>query len=99
MQNRNVSDRYSAIHLSGSDFYETYQLKNIHLHWGENDYQGSEHTVNGHKHPLEVTFDLYCNQQKNVTHGKKNVFAFKLHLVHQSPSGNLTVLGFLFQVS
>ena len=40
--------------MRGSDFTEQYTLLQFHFHWGENDYQGSEHYLNGDKYPLEV---------------------------------------------
>jgi hypothetical protein len=40
--------------MNGSNFKEQFNLIEIHLHWGENDYQGSEHMLEGRKYPLEV---------------------------------------------
>lgn len=31
-----------------------YQLAQFHFHWGPNDKEGSEHTVDGKQYPLEV---------------------------------------------
>ena len=42
------------IGVEGSDLDDTYHLKSLHFHWGYNEYQGSEHTINGIKFPLEV---------------------------------------------
>ncbi len=28
---------------------DQYQLENFHFHWGSNDAQGSEHTINKHR--------------------------------------------------
>ena len=41
--------------FTGSDFNETFFLDSFHFHWGFNDYQGSEHTFDGNKYPLEVS--------------------------------------------
>jgi len=46
--------------FTGSNFDETFYLDGLHLHWGYNDYQGSEHTFDGNKYPLEVRY-LSCD--------------------------------------
>lgn len=33
---------------------KSYQLAQFHFHWGRNDSEGSEHTVDGKMYPLEV---------------------------------------------
>lgn len=40
--------------FNGSNFTETFYLKQFHFHWGENNYQGSEHQIESVKYPLEV---------------------------------------------
>jgi carbonic anhydrase len=41
--------------ISGSDFGSgVYCLIQFHFHWGLNKWQGSEHTVNNKKYPLEL---------------------------------------------
>lgn len=40
--------------ISGADLKTTYKLAQIHFHWGENNYQGSEHLLDDEKFPLEV---------------------------------------------
>jgi carbonic anhydrase len=45
-----------TLRIDGSDFAEAFRLLQFHFHWGENDFQGSEHTINGRKFPLEVHF-------------------------------------------
>ena len=42
-----------------SEFTESshnYELLQIHYHWGEDVTEGSEHTVDGSKYPLEAHF-------------------------------------------
>ena len=34
----------------------TYRVLQMHMHWGRTDQEGSEHTVNGKKYPLELHF-------------------------------------------
>lgn len=43
-----------VIGVNGSDLSSFYKLVNVHVHWGHNDYQGSEHRLNGKKMPLEL---------------------------------------------
>ena len=42
--------------ISGADLPENFYLIQFHFHWGYNAYQGSEHTIDGMKYPLEVHF-------------------------------------------
>lgn len=45
----------SGITVSGGDLPETYDGLQFHLHWGSgSSVPGSEHTVNGVRHPMEV---------------------------------------------
>jgi carbonic anhydrase len=60
--------------VSGSNYNGAYNLAQFHFHWGYSNNQGSEHTWDNMKFPLEV------------------------HLVHKNTVGQLTVLGFFFQV-
>ena len=36
---------------------ETFSVAQFHFHWGENDYQGSEHYIDDIKYPAEVKAD------------------------------------------
>jgi carbonic anhydrase len=45
--------------ITGSNFEDEFKLKQLHFHWGYNDYQGSEHLIDNEKFPLEVRFFLY----------------------------------------
>jgi len=40
--------------LSGGKLNGNYQILQLHFHWGANDNQGSEHTVDGKMYPLEL---------------------------------------------
>jgi len=68
--------------LRGGQLGGDYQILQLHFHWGANDNQGSEHTVDGKKYPLEL----------HVVHVKVGeadpVF---------TPKG-LSVTGFMFEV-
>ena len=40
--------------ITGSNFEDEFKLKQLHFHWGYNDYQVSEHLIDTEKFPLEV---------------------------------------------
>jgi carbonic anhydrase len=33
---------------------KTFEMKQFHFHWGENDFVGSEHLINSKRYPLEI---------------------------------------------
>lgn len=50
-----VQNSTEIIKLKGSNFqHNIFEFVNGHFHWGFNDYQGSEHTVDWKKFPLEL---------------------------------------------
>jgi len=68
--------------LRGGQLSGDYQILQLHFHWGANDNQGSEHTVDGKKYPLEL----------HVVHVKVG----EADPVY-TPKG-LSVTGFMFEV-
>ncbi|CAF1032085.1 unnamed protein product [Didymodactylos carnosus] len=46
----------AKITMSGAKLLDTFNLAQFHMHWGLNAYQGSEHTIDGRKYPLEIHF-------------------------------------------
>jgi len=68
--------------LRGGQLTGDYQILQLHFHWGANDNQGSEHTVDGKMYPLEL----------HVVHVKVN----ELDPLN-TPKG-LSVTGFFFEV-
>lgn len=42
--------------ISGAGLPDKFDLIQFHFHWGYNAYQGSEHTIDGIKYPLEIHF-------------------------------------------
>ncbi|CAF1185550.1 unnamed protein product [Adineta steineri] len=46
----------ARLSMSGGGLPDVFHLVQFHLHWGYNAFQGSEHTINGHKYPLEIHF-------------------------------------------
>ena len=46
----------NRLSISGGGLTDIFYLIQFHLHWGYNEYQGSEHTINNEKFPLEMHF-------------------------------------------
>ena len=46
----------ARLSMSGGGLPEAFFLLQFHMHWGYNPFQGSEHTIDGRKYPLEVHF-------------------------------------------
>jgi carbonic anhydrase len=46
----------ARLSISGANLPEVFYLVQFHFHWGYNAYQGSEHTIDGVKYPLEIHF-------------------------------------------
>ena len=46
----------ARLSMSGGGLPDVFYLIQFHFHWGYNAFQGSEHTINGMKYPLEVHF-------------------------------------------
>ncbi|CAF0787889.1 unnamed protein product [Didymodactylos carnosus] len=46
----------TKISMSGAKLMDVFNLLHFHIHWGLNVYQGSEHTIDGQKYPLEIHF-------------------------------------------
>lgn len=44
-----------TIELSGGPLAKKYKFEQFHFHWGDKDSEGSEHRLNGHMYPAEVT--------------------------------------------
>jgi hypothetical protein len=43
--------------ISGGILNGNYLLQQIHFHWSENNFNGSEHTIDGQHYQAEVGFD------------------------------------------
>jgi hypothetical protein len=48
------------INVTGGPLSYKYQFQEIHVHYGQNDDWGSEHSINGYAFPAEV-----CQKQYN----------------------------------
>lgn len=59
-------DQDKFVGVSGSDFGDNkFEFINAHFHWGYNNYQGSEHEVDGYKFPLELHL-VHLDENSNV---------------------------------
>lgn len=56
----------ARLSVSGANLPGVFDLVSVHFRWGYNTHQGSEHTINGRKFPLEVQF-VHRAQQSEST--------------------------------
>lgn len=75
----------SQMTMSGGNLPGVYDLVQFHFHWGTEDTQGSEHTINGNKYPAEVHLVHVSDKYTAVTDALKN-------------ADGLAVLGFMIEV-
>ena len=47
------------VFVNGGGIGDIFQIAQVHFHWGHDDKQGSEHTIDGNKFPLEVNIIPY----------------------------------------
>ena len=72
-----VDESYAAS-ISGGPLGSSYTLNQFHLHWGSQQDQGSEHTVDGHR------FEKKTHISRYIVNGLIYNFSYdgELHLVH-----------------
>ena len=60
--------------ISGGPFTEgvTYNLAQIHWHWGKGDTDGTEHSVGGKKYAMEIHFVHYNAKYPNMSAAFEN---------------------------
>uniref|UniRef100_A0A8B9LY22 Carbonic anhydrase 1 n=1 Tax=Accipiter nisus TaxID=211598 RepID=A0A8B9LY22_9AVES len=65
----NFEDKDNQLVLNGRPLTGTYRLWQFHFHWGQNDEQGLEHTVDGRKYASDRLHLIHWNMDKylNVT--------------------------------
>ncbi|GAU92027.1 hypothetical protein RvY_04176 [Ramazzottius varieornatus] len=78
--------------LQGGALVDKYEVVQLHFHWGEEDFEGSEHRVDGHQYPLE----LHIVHKKRVHDEKAN--DDKKELKNENEDLNLAVIGIFFDV-
>ena len=87
--------------LRGGQLTGDYQILQLHFHWGANDNQGSEHTVDG---KMFVSAGSSRSKTALILHLSR--YPLELHVVHVkvgeadpvfTPKG-LSVTGFFFEV-
>ncbi|XP_022920688.1 carbonic anhydrase 3-like [Onthophagus taurus] len=76
-------------HISGGPLFGNYVFSQLHFHWGRNDMEGSEHTVDGSQQPLEMHVVLFksCYLTQEAALKKKDgivvlVYFFRLQEAH-----------------
>ena len=71
--------------MSGGTLRQVYQLLQLHFHWGSVDNQGSEHTLNGKRFPMEMHLVHKSSSFESVDSALEN-------------TEGLAVAGFFFEV-
>ncbi|XP_030256959.1 carbonic anhydrase-like [Sparus aurata] len=74
-----------VVEVSGGGLAHVYSTLQFHFHWGSHDSDGSEHTVDSKRYPMEMHI---VNKRKDLT----------LEQALQTPDG-LAVLGFFIQAT
>ncbi|XP_057325336.1 carbonic anhydrase 7-like isoform X1 [Microplitis mediator] len=72
-------------YISGGPLQSDYVFKQLHFHWGVNNNEGSEHTINGQSFPLEM----------HLVHYKKDYDSFKDALNH---TDGISVVAVFFDI-
>lgn len=76
-----------AATLSGGPLGEkNYTFEQLHFHWGENDYEGSEDLINNHSFPMEMHAVFYKEDYKSIDEALKH-------------DDGLAILAYLYEVS
>ncbi|KAJ9583188.1 hypothetical protein L9F63_022459 [Diploptera punctata] len=71
--------------ISGGPLTGEYIMQEVHFHWGKNDSEGSEHTINGNRYPLEAHAVHYNTKYKNFQ-------------VASNYTDGLSVIGIVFDI-
>lgn len=72
---------------------ESYSLQQLHFHWGNNDYEGSEHAIDGNKYSLEMHL-VHLNRRFRRLQdaaGKRNGLLVVAVLFHLSRRNNRNI--------
>ncbi|KAG1940379.1 carbonic anhydrase [Pimephales promelas] len=75
-----------SVRLRGGGLSDTYKAVQFHLHWGEDGGQGSEHSVDGERYPMEL----------HIIHIKEKYNNLSMAL---NDSTGVAALGFFFEMS
>ncbi|XP_048874947.1 LOW QUALITY PROTEIN: carbonic anhydrase 15 [Brienomyrus brachyistius] len=57
----------NGLSVSGGGLSDTYQAQQLHFHWGGPSTNGSEHTVNGRRYPMEMHIVSMKTTHQNLT--------------------------------
>uniref|UniRef100_A0A182PA32 Carbonic anhydrase n=1 Tax=Anopheles epiroticus TaxID=199890 RepID=A0A182PA32_9DIPT len=71
--------------MRGGPLKTTYLFEQMHFHWGPNNTEGSEHTINGQRFPLEVHLVFYNGLYPSIAEAAAEV-------------DGLAVIGFFYDV-
>ena len=76
------------IYFLGAKLPNSYNVEQLHFHWGNNSNQGSEHEIDGKSYPLEMHIVHYNSKYKSVSEA-----------VEYNKRDGLAVISVLFEIS
>lgn len=77
----------TSIHISGGDLPGKFRVGGVHFHWGRKDTEGSEHTIDGKRFPMEMHIVTYDESR------------YAGVIEASNGDNSIAVLGVLFQLS
>lgn len=81
-----MNDSRSTMITGGPLGDNVYLFEQLHFHWGENDTQGSEDTINNHSYAMELHAVFYKHYYKTVEEATRH-------------SDGLAVLAYFYEVN
>ena len=55
------------MYFLGAGLPNSYNVEQLHFHWGNNSNEGSEHEIDGKSYPLEMHLVHYNSKYKSVS--------------------------------
>lgn len=80
-----INESKAAMLSGGPLGNDVYVFEQLHFHWGENDYEGSEDLINNHSFPMEMHAVFYKEDYKSIDEALNH------------PDG-LAILAYLYEV-
>lgn len=92
-------------YIAGGPFMSNYVFSQLHFHWGKNDAEGSEHTIDGIHHPIEMHVVMFKGNYLTQESAMKEkdgiavlVYLFKVSLYLLLYGCVIAILHYLFAI-
>jgi len=69
---QNTSALHSNLRLCGGALTDCYRFAQFHFHWDETNVDGSEHTINGGRFPMELHIVHYKDKYSSLAGALKS---------------------------